>query len=128
MNPDWSRLRPLFAGRKRSAVTLVGASVVAGLAEATVLTLLAEVAAAMVTHAHHIGAQLGPVNLSLGLGKALALALIVSLIRLCLGLIIAYLPARISSEVQAGLRRKLFSAYTQASWAVQSSDREGSVQ
>src|SRR5947209_795194 len=72
MNPDWSRLRPLFAGRKRSAVTLVSASVVAGLAEAAVLTLLAEVAAAMVTHAHHIGAQLGPVNLSLGLAKAMS--------------------------------------------------------
>jgi ABC-type multidrug transport system fused ATPase/permease subunit len=107
---------------------LVSASVAAGLAEATILTLLAEVAAAMVTHAHRISAHLGPARLDVGIGRALTLALIVAVIRLLLGLVIAYLPARVSSEVQAALRRKLFGAYTRASWAVQSNDREGSVQ
>jgi hypothetical protein len=45
----WRRLRPLCGDRLGSVAALVGASVAAGLVEAGVLALVADVAAAMVT-------------------------------------------------------------------------------
>ena len=51
-----------------------------------------------------------------------------ALVRLALQVPIAWLPARIAADVQAGLRRDLFGAFTRASWGVQSDDREGHLQ
>src|SRR5207253_6121471 len=38
------------------------------------------------------------------------------------------LPARIASDVQGGLRTRIFRAFTQAAWSVQSREREGQLQ
>jgi ABC-type multidrug transport system fused ATPase/permease subunit len=118
----------MFGARIGQIAVLVGASILAGLAEATVLTILAEVAAALVNHAHRLRADVGPVNLSVGIEMALLIALVVAGARLVLGVVIAWLPAKVSSDVQAQWRRELFEAFTGASWTVQSRELDGHLQ
>jgi ABC-type multidrug transport system fused ATPase/permease subunit len=107
---------------------LTTVSVVAGLAEASVLVLVANVASAMVLRDHHVSSGLGSLGLHLSIGSALLLALALSVVRLALQVVIAWLPSRISADVQAGLRTDLFDAYTRASWTVQAEDAEGHLQ
>ena len=49
-------------------------------------------------------------------------------VRVALQIPLAMLPARIASSVQASLRTELFDAFSRASWAVQSREREGYLQ
>jgi hypothetical protein len=99
-----------MGGRVWPIVVLTLVSIVAGLAEAGVLVLVANVAAAMVLHTHYVGTGLGPLNSHLTIGTALLLALALSVVRLALQVVIAWLPARISADVQARLRTDLFDA------------------
>jgi ABC-type multidrug transport system fused ATPase/permease subunit len=109
-------------------VVLAGASVGAGLAEAGVLALAAQVAAAMVVGDHTTRANLGPASVELGIGAALAVAFALAVARLLLQLVLAWLPARISADVQARLRRDVFEAFTRASWPAQADERDGHLQ
>lgn len=124
----WRRLTRLCRGRSRSIVVLVAASVGAGLAEAAVLALIADVAAAMVVHAGRLSGQLGPFGTRLDISLALVLSLALATARLLLGLVIAWLPASISADVQARLRKEVFDAFAQAPWEVQAQEQEGYVQ
>jgi len=117
-----------MGGRTSPMVGLVATSIGAGLAEAAVLVLVANVAAAMVLHGQHLSGGLGPLGLHLTVGHALLAALALALLRLVLAMVVSWLPARMSAEVQAGLRRDLFDAYTRASWATQANDRDGHLQ
>lgn len=122
------QLRPLCRDRAGSVVVLISASILAGLAEAAVLALVANVAAAMVVRAGDLGAALGPIGLRMSLGLALVVALALAVARLLLQLVIAWLPAHISAQVQARLRSDVFDAFAHASWAVQAQDHEGHLQ
>jgi ATP-binding cassette subfamily B protein len=125
------RLRPylnsLYGGDVRSLVTLLIVSVLAGLSEALVLTLIASIAASMVVHEAGLHA-LSSYGLDLSIGVALAIALAAASVRLVLQVIIAWLPAKISADVQAAIRRDLVASFSQTSWSVQSEDREGLFQ
>ncbi|MHB8458293.1 MAG: ABC transporter transmembrane domain-containing protein, partial [Acidimicrobiales bacterium] len=124
----WRRLRPLLGDSAAPVVVLTLAAVVAGLAEAGVLALVAEVAGAMMTRATRLRANLGLVAVNASLSDALLLGLALAVLRLALQVVVAWLPSRISAEVQARLRRDLFEGFTRASWAVQSHDRDGDLQ
>jgi ABC-type multidrug transport system fused ATPase/permease subunit len=117
-----------MGGRLFPITVLVLVSVVAGLAEAGVLVLVANVAAAMVLHTHYVASGFGLLNSHLTIGTALLLALGLALVRLALQVVVAWLPARISADVQARLRTDLFEAYTGASWTVQAEDADGYLQ
>lgn len=123
-----SQLRDLYGGIKLLALALVSASVVAGLAEAIVLAVIANVATAMVVHASSINIDFGPITGHIGIGTALGVALVVAAVRLLLQLVIAWLPARIAADIQATMRRNLLAVYTQASWPIRSEDHDGLVQ
>jgi ABC-type multidrug transport system fused ATPase/permease subunit len=107
---------------------LLAASIGSGLAEAGVLALLAEVASEMVLRHNRVASNLGPIGLHIGIGAALLVMIGLAGVRLVLGLIVAWLPARISADVQAKLRRDLFDAFSRASWSVQSDEGEGHLQ
>jgi ATP-binding cassette subfamily B protein len=124
----WLRLRPLLGDRRRLVVALAAASVLSGVMEAGILAVVAEVAASLVNGTKHVAIKLGPVNMHGTVGSVLAVALVIATIRLVLQVPISVLPARIAGDVQAGLRRGLFDAFTRASWALQSRDREGHLQ
>jgi ABC-type multidrug transport system fused ATPase/permease subunit len=93
-----------------------------------VLALLAEIAAAMVLRHNQLSSNLGPVGLHISIGTALVITFVLAGARLVLGMVIAWLPARISADVQAKLRSDLFDAFIYASWSVQADEGEGHLQ
>ncbi len=111
-----------------ATVILTGCSIGAGLTEAAVLVIVANVAAAMVLHGHHVNNPVQFAGLHVTVGEALVAALVLAVARLILQLVVAWLPARISSNVQARLRAELFDAFTRASWAAQCDEAEGRLQ
>ena len=92
------------------------------------LVLVADVAAAMVLQGHHVSTTQQTAGLDLSIGAALLVALALAAVRLFLQLLVAWLPARITAEVQADLRVELFDAFTRASWATQADESEGRLQ
>lgn len=124
----WAQLQPLLGGRRLSVGMLASLSVVSGFTEAGILAVVAQVAASMVSGAEQVNASIGPIQVHASVGDLLGVAAALALLRLILQVPIAYLPARMAADVQAQLRTGLFGAFTQASWAAQSRDREGHLQ
>ncbi|MGC2372268.1 MAG: ABC transporter ATP-binding protein [Solirubrobacteraceae bacterium] len=124
----WSQLRPLLGDRRSSIVVLGSASVLSGFAEAGVLAIVAEVATTLVNKATRIHLEIGPLNVEATVGALLAIAFVLAVFRLALQILVSFLPARIAAEVQGHLRRRMFEAFTEASWEMQSRDREGHLQ
>ncbi|HEV3322980.1 MAG TPA: ABC transporter ATP-binding protein [Solirubrobacteraceae bacterium] len=129
-SPSTARARlSLLLGDRRGAVAmLAGSSILSGFAEAGMLVLLTQIAAAIATGARHVHTHVGPLRLHTTVGELLLVALALTAFRLVLQVPISILPARIGAEVQARLRRDLLHAFTRASWSVQSADREGHLQ
>lgn len=124
----WGQARLLLGGRRRLIVLLLVSSVAAGVTESGVLAIVAEVAAALVAGARHVALNLGPFRGRESIGTLVAVAVGLAVARLVLGVASSYLPARIAADVQLGLRRDLFAAFSSASWAKQAEDREGKLQ
>jgi ABC-type multidrug transport system fused ATPase/permease subunit len=124
----WSRLRPLLGDRRRSVISLAVISVLSGFTEAGILAVVAQVASSLVEGKGRVHTNIGPLHINATVGALLTTAFILAVIRLALQVPISYLPARIAADVQARLRKDLFSAFTSASWGVQSRDREGHLQ
>jgi len=125
---SWSRLQPLVGGRRKPIVMLAAISALAGLTEAVILAVVAQVAASLVSGGADVNATVGATTVHVSVGDLLAFAAGLAVIRLALQFPIAWLPARIAADVQAKLRNDLFDAFTRASWSMQSSDREGHLQ
>lgn len=118
----------LLGGRPLLIVCLVLVSVAVGLCESLVLALVAQIAAALVDHRTIVSIHLGPLHVREAIGILLGVAIGVSIVRLGLQVVMSYLPARVSADIQARMRDALFAAYTRASWSVQSADGEGKFQ
>jgi ATP-binding cassette subfamily B protein len=123
-----ARLSLLLGDRRGAVAALAGSSILSGFAEAGMLVLLTQIAAAIATGSRHVHTHVGPLRLHTTVGELLLLALALTAFRLVLQVPISVLPARIGAEVQARLRRDLLHAFTRASWSMQSSDREGHLQ
>jgi len=117
----------LLIGDKRSlVVAVVFTSIIAGFAEAGLIAIIAQVAAALVNSKNSHGRGIFHVHASTG--TLLWIGFGLAVLRLLLQWPLSVLPARIASEVQSGLRTKVFRAFSRASWDVQSRDREGTLQ
>jgi ATP-binding cassette subfamily B protein len=123
-----ARLSVLLGERRSTVVWLALTSLVSGFAEAGSLALLAEIAAGLVDDKKRTHIPIGWIHASPTIGALIAIAFGLSLLRLVMQIPISILPARIAADVQANLRTKLFYAFTDASWEVQSRDREGQLQ
>jgi ATP-binding cassette, subfamily B, bacterial len=116
-------------GTHRLAIGLLAfTSVLSGVAEATLLAAIAQIGAALLDGAHHVNASLGPLDVRIGVNVMVAVAAAMAVVRIGLQAAISYLQATTAGQVQASLRNDLTSAYTKASWAVQSRDGEGHLQ
>lgn len=124
----WPRMSLLLGDRRGLIAGLVVASLLSGLTEAGILAVLAQTAAALADGASHVEVSFGPVEGSVSVGTLLAGGAALALLRFALQALLAWIPARIGTDMQARLRRELFEAFTRASWAVQSRDREGHLQ
>ena len=124
----WTRLAPML-GRRRGWVAILSAgSVLSGFAEAGILAVLAQVAAALVNGTSTVAVDLGPLHADADLGVLLAIGIALALLRFALQAVVSYVPARIATDMQIQLRGELFAAYSRASWDAQSRDREGQLQ
>lgn len=128
MSSNRARLDLLLGDRRGAVVALALSSIIAGFAEAAMLAVIAQIAAALVDGSRHVHLTLGGVRLEPSVGRLIAIAFGLAAVRLVLQAPISTLPARIGGDVQAKLRRELFGAFTHASWEVQSNDREGHLQ
>jgi ATP-binding cassette, subfamily B, bacterial len=124
----WRRLEALLGERRRTIAALGACSVLSGLTEAGILAVIAQIATAAVKGGSHVFVKLGPVHLNTSIGTLFAVAFGLTLVRIALQAPLAIFPARIAADVQARLRTGLFDAFTRASWATQSQDREGHLQ
>lgn len=123
-----SRLSLLIGDRRGSVIALAISSIVSGFTEAATLALIAQVAAALVSGAKEVHVTIGSFHAHAAVGTLIGVAFVLTIIRLILQWPLSVLPARIAADVQAGLRTRLFSAFTRASWDAQSRDREGQLQ
>jgi ABC-type multidrug transport system fused ATPase/permease subunit len=122
------RLSPLLGRQRGWIAVLAASSVLSGFAEAGILAVLAQVAAALVNGSTHVQIDVGPVSANEGMGVLLAVGFGLALARFGLALLISYVPARVTADMQVQVRKELFAAFTRASWRVQSRDREGQLQ
>jgi ABC-type multidrug transport system fused ATPase/permease subunit len=124
----WSQLKPLLGGRRRTVFALAVISILSGFTEAAVLAVVAQVAASLVSGVAEVETSIGPFQVHSSVGALLGVAAVLALIRLALQVPISVFPAKMAADVQAQLRTGLFKAFTEASWAMQSRDREGHLQ
>jgi ATP-binding cassette, subfamily B, bacterial len=122
------RLIALLGDRRRTILVLAACATASGLAEAATLALVAQIAATAVNGSNHVQAKTGLFHMHTSIGVLFVIAFGLVLFRAALQWPLSVLPARIASSVQARIRTKLFAAFSQASWAVQSADREGHLQ
>lgn len=122
------RLGELLDGNWRLVGVLASSSTLSGFAEAGLLAVVAQVAAALATGSSAVDADIGPMHLHSSVTSLLIVGGALSLARLLLQAPISYIPARLSSDVQVHLRTRLFDAFSRASWSEQARDRDGHFQ
>jgi ATP-binding cassette, subfamily B, bacterial len=124
----WLVLRYLFAlGWWRPALLAV-LSALTGLAEAAVLAIVAQIAAALATKRDVVGVHLGITSVHVSIQTLLFVGGAIAGIRLILLVPVSSLAAHIGADAQAMIRERLVQAFLRASWTVKSSDREGRFQ
>jgi ABC-type multidrug transport system fused ATPase/permease subunit len=123
-----SRLELLIGDKRRLIVELSLISIFSGFTEAGTLAIVGQVAAALVSGAHKVHAKIGPLHVHSSIGTLIEIGFALTIIRLFLQWPLSILPAQVASQVQAGLRERIFGAFTRAAWGVQSRDREGQLQ
>lgn len=121
-------IRYLLGDRMSLVVALIVISTLSGFCEASVLGIIAEAAGALVGGSHHVHVVAGPIHTTVTTGTLILIAFGMALLRLALQAPLSTIPARIGTDVQVMLQRRLFDAYTTASWTEQSRDREGHLQ
>lgn len=126
----WYQLDLLIGERKPLIALVCGLSFVSAFIEAGLIAIIAQVGADLVSssgNGKHGGSK-GIFHVHASVGTLLWIGLGLTLLRFALQYPASTLPARITSDVQQGLRTRTFRAFTRASWDVQSRDREGSLQ
>jgi ATP-binding cassette subfamily B protein len=127
--PRVRELAPFLGVSRWVLVALIGSSILAGFAEAAVLALIAFAASALSGSASSVSLELSDVTLAkVGVPAVLAIAFALALVRLALQEVGAYLPARLSADRQLSMRQELWTSFLDASWQVQSQEREGRLQ
>jgi ABC-type multidrug transport system fused ATPase/permease subunit len=122
------RVSLLLGERRSSVVVLAICSIFSGFTESGVLALIAQVAATLVSGHKQVHFDHGPIHIDASMKALILFAFGLVVLRILLQLPISVLPARIASDVQGTMRTRLFDAFSHASWAVQSRDREGQLQ
>src|SRR5690348_4300294 len=120
-----ARLNLLIGERRTLVAALAGTSVLSAVCEAATLAVIAQIAVEIAGKGHQ---HLQGLHIHASTHKLILIAAGLAGLRLLLQFPLSILPARIAGDVQAALRKRLFHAFTVASWSVQSSDREGQLQ
>jgi len=130
-SPRWvprsvSLIRPFISVRAIAAMSL--ASIGFGLAEALVLVLVARIAFALSKGTDTITGDALGVHLSISIGQALWLTLVLVGVRAALQVLVGWQASRIVTDTLARLRRRMARSYLHTSWEVQSQEPPGRLQ
>lgn len=122
-------LSPLLRSQ-RSRLGLIGAcSLGNGLIEAGVLILVARIAFALTKSGGEVAAQFGPLgSIELSVPMMIGIAGGAVLVKLVLQALIAWQTACVGRALTTSLREQMTSRFLNASWALQSEDRQGHLQ
>ncbi len=123
----WRRIAPFFSESRGKIVLISIASVVAGLLEAVLLTLIAALALAL-ADGRDVRMGLGGIGLDLTIPVALGLGIALAVLRGILQLWVVYLPAVMGGQAMVDLRTRLFDAFVGAAWPSKASERDGGFQ
>jgi ABC-type multidrug transport system fused ATPase/permease subunit len=124
----WAQVSFVVGARRKQVTVVAVLSFFSALCESALLVLIAQIAVALVKRGRPVSINIIHLPLHASVGPLILLALGLALLRLALQIPLSILPAHITSSVQTALRRRLFGAFTVASWAAQSRDREGQLQ
>ncbi len=117
----------LIGDRRRYVGALASLSLLSGFSEGLFLAVIAQVAYKIV-NGKGGSSRAGLLHIGASVNTLLLIALGLALFRLLLQWPISVLPAKIAADVQQSLRKRVFRAFSNASWDVQSRDREGTLQ
>ena len=118
----------LFGFSRWRAPLLAILSVGAGLTEAAVLAIVAQIGAALATRGNAAETHLGIAAINMSIRAMLELGVVIAAGRVVLLVPSSLLAARLSADAEATLRSRLFYAFLRASWAEKATDREGTLQ
>jgi ABC-type multidrug transport system fused ATPase/permease subunit len=121
-------LEYLIGSSSWRAIALALLSVLTGLAEAGLLAVVAQIAAALATKAADVEAHLGVVDVHMSVRGLLIVGGALALARLALLAPASSIAASVIADAQAAMRKRLMDAFLGASWAVKANDREGHLQ
>ena len=124
----WRRLAPFLGASRVKILVLALVSVAAGLTEAALLASVAAIAGSLSVGESTVVASLGPIDVDAEMSTVFVVGFALALVRGALQILLAYLPANMSTTAMASLRRRLFDAFTSAAWSVQASERDGHFQ
>ena len=110
---------------RRQVLVLAVTSMLAGLAEAGLLTVIAALATAVSAGRSTVETSLGPVPVEADVSWVFAVGFGLALLRAALQTVNAYLPSSMSATAMATLRERLFDGFVDTSWPVQASQRNG---
>jgi len=120
-------LWPMFRQERWRLVLLGVAAFFGGMAEASLLVLIANLALAVGGVSANTK-NLGAFGLRLSIPTVFAVALVLVVVRVALAVLAAHMTAQISAEMTRRIRNETFTAYVGASWAIQASEEESAVQ
>jgi ABC-type multidrug transport system fused ATPase/permease subunit len=125
----WSMAGPFIALSPKPIALLALCSVLAAACEAGILTLLVQVGIALSSGDQTVDKELPFTGHTIELtpGEMLGIGFGLAVIRLLLQLVEAYLPARMSSQVEVTMRTAAYDAFVDADWETQSKEREGQL-
>ncbi len=103
-------------------------SVCAGLTEAAVLAIVAQIGAALATRGNAAETHLGIASINMSIRAMLELGVAIAAGRVLLLVPASLLAARLAADAEATVRSRLFYAFLRASWAAKATDREGTLQ
>jgi ABC-type multidrug transport system fused ATPase/permease subunit len=124
----WQLFQPFLGVSPKRIGILAFCAVTAGVCEGAILALLVQVGVVLSGGIEHLDVPLPFVGtVSLRVPGILAVAFVLSVIRLGIQYVEAYLPAKMSSDVEVSLRTTAFNAFVDAEWDAQSKEREGQL-
>lgn len=124
----WRELSPFFRGTGGKLSVLVVVAIITGLVEASLLALIATMSVSLAEGDSSISFRVGPLALEAARSTTFAIAVAMAVARAGLQLVLAYLPAQMSSQVLTDLRIELFESFTASAWSVKAKERDGAFQ
>jgi ABC-type multidrug transport system fused ATPase/permease subunit len=122
-------IAPLVRGQRRRLAIVSVASVVGGFAEAGILVIFARVAFALAADNDQVTFSTGALGtIHLSMTEVLVVAAVLAGVRMALQWVAVVLSARVGSAVLLNIRRSLTTLFLDASWSLQSAQREGRLQ